>query len=123
MQYDIFYLIVLTVYMYLYYRISLSVKFGTQAPDKYRIAGFFRGRKLSRILRFCGDSRKFYPRKSIVKQLDTVLVGVVHWVTANSQTISPRKSIFKQFAKVFSLERNPLYVFDFPSSCKSTIRS
>ena len=43
----------------------------------YRIAGFFRGRKLSRILRFCGDSRKLSPLKSIFKQLDTVLVGVM----------------------------------------------
>ena len=71
--------------------------------------GFFRGRKLSRISRFCGDSRKFSQRKSIFKQLDTALVGVVHGVTTNSRKFSPRKSIFKQFVKVFSLERNPLY--------------
>ena len=52
----------------------------------------------------------FLLRKSIFKQLDTALVGVVHWVTANSQKFSQRKSIFKQFSKVFSHERNPLYV-------------
>ena len=57
----------------------------------YRIAGFFRGRKLSC---FCGDSRKFSPRKSISKQLDTVLVDVVHWVTANSRKFSPQNSRF-----------------------------
>ena len=60
--------------------------------NNYRIAGFFRGRKLSRISRFCGDSRKFSLRKSIFKQLDTALVGVVHWVTANSLKFSPRNS-------------------------------
>ena len=47
----------------------------------YRIAGFFAGENFIAILHFCGDSRKF----------------------------SPRKSIFKRFAKVFSRERNPLY--------------
>ena len=60
------------------------------------VAGFFCWRKLLRILCFCGDLRKFSPRKSIFKQLDTALVGVVHWVTANSRKFSPRKSIFKQ---------------------------
>ena len=65
----------------------------------YRIAGFFRGSRLSRISRFCGHSRKFSPRKSIFKQLDTALVDVVHWV------------IYKQFAKVFSRKRNPLYYY------------
>ena len=70
---------------------------------------FFRGRKLSRISHFCGDSRIFSTRKSTFKQLDTVLVGVVHWVTANSLKFSPRKCIFKQFSKVFSRERNPLH--------------
>ena len=57
----------------------------------YLIAGFFRGRILSRISRFCGDSRKFSLRKSIFKLLDTALVGVVHWVTANSRKFSPPK--------------------------------
>ena len=70
----------------------------------YRIAGFFRGRKLSRISCFCGDLQKFSPRKSIFKQLDTALVGVVH-VSANSRKFSLRKCIFKQFAKVFSREK------------------
>ena len=51
---------------------------------------------------------KFSPRKSIFKQLDTAIVGMVHWVTENSRKFSPRKSIFKQFEKVFSHERNPL---------------
>ena len=70
------------------------------------MAGFFRGRKLPC---FCGDSRKFSPRKSIFKQLDTALVGVVHWVTANSRKFYPRKSIFKQFAELLFRERNPPY--------------
>ena len=56
----------------------------------YRIAGFFAGENFIAILRFCGDSRKFSPRKSIFKRLDTVLVGVVHWITGS------------KFAKVFS---------------------
>ena len=30
--------------------------------SQYRIAGNFRGRKLSRISRFCGNPRMFYPR-------------------------------------------------------------
>ena len=75
------------------------------------------------------NSRKFYPRKSIFKQLDTVLVGVVHsgchkfakvlsakiyfqairyrasgrgalWVATNSRKFYPRKSIFKQLDTV-----------------------
>ena len=75
----------------------------------YRIAGFFHGRKPSRILRFCGNSQKFSPRISIFKQLDTALVSVVHWVTANLRKFYLRKSIFKQFTKVFSRERNTLY--------------
>ena len=37
---------------------------------------------------------KFSPRKSIFKQLDTALVGVMHWVTANSRKFSPRNSRF-----------------------------
>ena len=82
---------------------------GCVESECYRIAGFFRGRKLSRISCFCADSRKFSPRKSILKQLDTTLVGVVHWVTTNSRKFCPRKSNFKQLAKVFSRERNPLY--------------
>ena len=76
----------------------------------YRIAGFFRGRKLSRISRFCGDLRKLSSRKSILKQLDTALVGVVH-VTANSRKFSLRKCIFKQFAKVFSREKTRYTVY------------
>ena len=60
----------------------------------YRIEGFFRGRKLLRISCFCGDLRKFSPRKSIFKQLDTALVGVVHWVTANSRKFFPRENLF-----------------------------
>ena len=50
---------------------------------QYHTAGFFRGRNLSRISRFCDDSRKFSLKKSIFKQLDTTLVGVVHWATTN----------------------------------------
>ena len=57
---------------------------------------------------FCGDSQKFSLRISVFKQLDTAIVGVVHWVTTNSRKFPPRISIFKQFAKVFSRERNPL---------------
>ena len=53
--------------------------------------------------------RKFSPRKSVFKQLDTVLVGMVHWVTTYSRKFFPRKSVFKQFAKVFSGKRKPLY--------------
>ena len=83
--------------------------YSTHCVLQHHIASFFRGRKLSRISCFCDDLRKFSLRKSIFKQLDTALVGVVHWVTANSQKFSPRKSIFKQFAKVFSRERNSLY--------------
>ena len=86
--------------------------------SNYRIAGFFRGKNFClRISRFCGDSRKFYPRKSIFKQLDTALVGVVHWVTANFRKFSLRKSIFKQFAKVFSRKRNPLYGISMTDVC------
>ena len=58
---------------------------------------------------FLWRSAKVSLRKSIFKQLDTALVGVVHWVTANSRKFSQQKSIFKQFAKVLSHERNPLY--------------
>ena len=56
----------------------------TYDSEIYHTAGFFRGRKLSRISHFGGDSRKFSPRKSIFKQLDTVLVGVVHLLPTNS---------------------------------------
>ena len=38
-----------------------------------------------------------------------MLVGVVHWDTANSQKVSLQKSIFKQFMKVSSRESGPLY--------------
>ena len=55
------------------------------------ITGFLLREKLSQISRFCGDFRKFSPWKSISKQLDTVLMGVVHWVTANSGMFSPQK--------------------------------
>ena len=51
--------------------------------NMYRIVSFFCERKLSRILRVCGDSRKFSLRKSIFKQLDTALVGMMHWFAAN----------------------------------------
>ena len=46
---------------------------------------FLSQKKRSQILHFCDDFRKFSPRKSIVKQLDTTLVGVAHRVTANSR--------------------------------------
>ena len=88
---------------------SLLISRHNYNSEIYRIAGFFRGRKLSRISRFGGDSQKFSPRKSIFKQLDTALVDVVHWIPVNSRKFSHQKSIFKQFAKVFSRERNPLY--------------
>ena len=54
-------------------------------------SGFLSRERTSRISRFCGDSRKFSLRKSIFKQLDTALVGVVHWVNANSQKFSSAK--------------------------------
>ena len=72
----------------------------------YRIAGFFRGRKLSRISRFCGDLRKFSPRKSIFKQLDTALVGVVHWVTANSRVFFA-KMYFQAIRESFLPRKTP----------------
>ena len=71
--------------------------------DIYRIVGNFWGRKLSRILRFCGYSRKFSPWN----------LGVWCPLAWHKQAI--RKSflhenrIFHQFAKAFSLESFPLY--------------
>ena len=44
-------------------------------------AGVFPGRKLQQNSHFCGDLCKFSPQTPISKQWDTVLVGVVHWVT------------------------------------------
>ena len=41
--------------------------------------------------------KKFSPLKYIFKQLNTALVGVVYWVTANLQKFSPQISNFKQF--------------------------
>ena len=41
-------------------------------------SGLLSWEKTLQISRFCGDSRKFSPRKSIFKQLDTALVGVAH---------------------------------------------
>ena len=47
-------------------------------------------------------SERFLHENLIFNLLDTELVGVVHWVIASSQKVSPRKScIFKQFTKVF----------------------
>ena len=40
-------------------------------------------------------------RKSIFKQLDTTLVGVVHWVTANSRKFSPVKIYFQAVRESF----------------------
>ena len=68
-------------------------------------SGFLSREKNFHEFRISVVIREFSPRKSLFKRLDTVLVGVVHWVTANSRKFSTRKSIFKQFAKVFSRER------------------
>jgi len=40
---------------------------------------------------------------------DATLMGVVNWVTVNQRKFSPRKTIVKQFLKVLTRERNPLY--------------
>jgi len=40
---------------------------------------------------------------------NATLMDVANWVTINLQTFSPQKSIFKQFSKLFTCERNPLY--------------
>ena len=45
-----------------YYPIAIIVHVLATQATKYRIAENFWGRKLSRISRFCGDSRKFSPR-------------------------------------------------------------
>ena len=60
------------------------------------------GRKLSRILHFCGNSRKFSPRKSVFKRLDTALVGVVTGLLQIRKKVFSAKSISKQFVEVFS---------------------
>ena len=44
---------------------------------------------------FCNDLRKVSPRKSIFKQLNTALVGVVHWVTANLWNVFSVKIYFQ----------------------------
>ena len=74
----------------------------------YHMAGFFRGRKLSRISRVCGDSQKVSPRKSIIKQLDTALVDVVHWVTANSRKFL-RENLFSSNSGKFSPAKETRY--------------
>ena len=65
---------------------------------RYCIEGNFRGRKLSRILRFLGLSVK--------------IEGHTHMLVVapnNPRKFSPQISYFHQFAKVFSLVSFPLY--------------
>ena len=58
-------------------------------------SGFLSREKNFANFAFCGNSRKFSPRKSIFKQLDTALVGVVYWVTANSRKVFSAKIYFQ----------------------------
>ena len=64
--------------------------------------GFFHRRKLSRFAVFV----KVFLLKSIFKQLDTTLVGVVHWVTTNLLVFSA-KIYFQAIVKVFSTKETP----------------
>ena len=69
----------------------------------YRIAENFQGRKLSRILQFGDDSRKFSPRN----------LGVWYPLGLQKRAICEsflhENHIFHQSAKVFSLKSFPLY--------------
>ena len=65
---------------------------------QYRIAGNFRGRKLSRISRFFSHPRKFSPRNS------RYAIPIMRTVLAFREMILSYRS-----AKVFSLENFPLY--------------
>ena len=57
---------------------------------------------LSQISCFCGDKRKVVsPRKSIFKQLDTVLVGVVRWVTIRYCASGRGALGYRKFINVF----------------------
>ena len=64
----------------------------------YRIAGNFRGRKLSRISRFFSHPRKFSPRNS------RHATSIIRSVFAFREMLLSYRS-----AKVFSLENFPLY--------------
>ena len=71
--------------------------------DIYRIVGNFWGRKLSRILRFCGYSRKFSPWNL------GVWCPLAPHKRAIHESFLCENCIFHQFAKVFSLESFLLY--------------
>ena len=76
---------------------------GVPRPQIYRIAGNFRGRKLSRISRFFSLPRKFSPRNSR------------HATPIMRPVLTFRESFLREMllsyrsAKVFSLENFPLY--------------
>ena len=88
-----------------YGMLTFSVKTRTRPlPSEYiyRIAGNFRGKKLSRISLFCAYQRKFSQR---------LFEGSFNTVGTSEQStkVSLRNSIFHQFAKVFSRKRFLLY--------------
>ena len=80
-------------------------------------SGFLSREKTFANFAFLWRFANVFSAKTIFKQIDTALLGVVHWDTANSRMFSLRKCIFKQFAKGFSRERNPLYGISVHAQC------
>ena len=74
-----------------YYPIAIIVHVLATQATKYRIAENFRGRKLSRISRFCGDSRKFSPRN----------LGAWRSLPRQKRKFSSRKSYFSLIRESF----------------------
>ena len=71
--------------------------------NRYRTAGNFRGRKLSRISRFFSHPRKFSPRNS------RHATPIIRSVFAFRESFLREMLFSYRSAKVFSLENFPLY--------------
>ena len=95
------------------YCITSVIRLVTQRPEAvasiakqseiYRIAGNFRGRKLSRISRFFSHPRKFSPRNS------RHATPIIRSVFAFRESFLREMLLSYRSAKVFSLENFPLY--------------
>ena len=72
--------------------------FQIAGPTRYRIVGNFRGRKVLRILRFCGYLRKFSPQ----------ILGCVFFGMTKASNLG-FLGFFSPIGEVFSLESFLLY--------------
>ena len=81
----------------------ITIEISPTCSNVYRIAGNFRGRKLSRISRFFSHPRKFSPRNS------RHATPIIRSVFAFRESFLHEMLLSYRSAKVFSLENFPLY--------------